>query len=236
MIQAKHPPLSYYVSRLESGAPFAFSRWGDGEFLAVLGAPGKNCDQHEYFPALGAELRRVLVNQNPYTFAIGPLATHYLGRKIERFLAEHLVLIDWHSTDVFVESLLAGQLQPLVDVLREKRVHYVGPAHLFNRRKAGTVSGVFPWASVSVIPDQNCYLSKARILDGIVESVQRNPVDVIGFSAGMLSNVLIDELWPVLGQSVALVDFGSLWDGAAGKISRSYHRKVDYRVRERGRG
>lgn len=233
MIEAKQPPLSYYVSRLESGAPFAFSRWGDGEFLAVLGYGGQNCDRHEYFPALGADLRRVLLNQHPYTFAIGPLATAYLGRKIERFLSEQKVAIEWHSTDIFVESLLAGQLQPLVDVLRGKRVHYVGPGHLFNRRRAGTVAGVFPWASASVIPDVNCYLSKARILDGIVDTVQRNPVDVIGFSAGMLSNVLIDELWPVVGQTTALVDFGSLWDGAAGKISRSYHRKVDYRVRER---
>ncbi len=230
MIHVTTFPLSHYVERMESGAPFAFSRWGDGEFLAALGYPGQNCDRHEYFPALGADLRRVLGNQNPYTFAIGPLATKRIGREIERYLSKRLISIDWHSTDVFVEALLAGGLGPLVDVLRRKRVHYVGPSYLFNRRKAGTVAGVFDWQSISVIPDRNCYESKVKIRNGILESVQRQPVDIIGFSAGMLSNVLIDDLWPVLGPSTVMIDFGSLWDGAAGNISRSYHKMVDYRV------
>ena len=36
MIHVSTFPLSYYVERMEAGAPFAFSRWGDGEFLAAL--------------------------------------------------------------------------------------------------------------------------------------------------------------------------------------------------------
>lgn len=227
-METKRPSLDWYVQHIKAGPPFAFSRWGDGEFFAVLGQPGRNCDGHEYFPALGADLRRALQNQYPYTFAIGPQATRQMGTAIERYLSERKIAIDWHATDVFVTALIENRLQPLVDVLRNRAVHYVGPEHLFNNCKPGTVAGVFPWASISVIPEKNCYLSKDRIRDWILDTVTHHPADVIGFSAGMVSNVLIDELWPEIGSQVVMIDFGSLWDGYAGRISRSYHKRVNY--------
>ncbi|MBP8137467.1 MAG: hypothetical protein KAY61_04620, partial [Candidatus Eisenbacteria bacterium] len=54
-------PLEAFVTPLEKGEPYSFTRFGDGEWYAILGAPGANADGHQYFPQLGSDLREVLV-------------------------------------------------------------------------------------------------------------------------------------------------------------------------------
>ena len=116
----------------------------------------------------------------------------------------------------FLDANKAGILWPLVDALRQQQVAYVGPKHLQELIRCWT--GIEKYV---VVPRQNCYLSKDQIL-GFVRQRIAQGADVVGFSAGMLSNVLIDNLWQEFNGRITLIDFGSIFDPYASIISRSY--------------
>ena len=48
---------------------------------------------------------------------------------------------------------------------------------------------------------------------------------VFGFSASMATNVMIDELYPIVGDKCWMIDFGSIWDPFIGNMIRSHHLK-----------
>jgi hypothetical protein len=81
------------------------------------------------------------------------------------------------------------------------------------------------------------YLKKDILLTRIRTAIDLYQPEVVGFSAGMTTNVLIYDLFPDYGQSLSLVDFGSVWDVYAGRLSRSYQRRMDVEtLREQNRG
>ena len=41
-----------HIDKIVNKEMYSFSRWGDGEWLCLLGAKGMNCDKHQYFPEL----------------------------------------------------------------------------------------------------------------------------------------------------------------------------------------
>lgn len=141
-------PLSYWSARLAGGPPITLSRWGDGEWACLLGDAGANCDGHAYFPALAADLRAVLMANQPY--AKGWLAVSRAAGKarIHAWLARHTRGVAWVDGDVFLRASCAGRFAPFVRVLRQKRVLYVGPDFLRPCRRgwAGStpVSSVCP--------------------------------------------------------------------------------------------
>lgn len=220
--------LTFYVNLLESRVPFAFSRWGDGEWYALLGYAGQNCDGHQYFPEMGAELRRIVLTDRPYFYALGPKARSQLGEQIDAFLTEHGIDRVWHSTEVFLEAGLAGRLRPLVQSLRRSRLVYVAPIHLgaFVTESLGAVAHV-------PVPSQNCYLQKRAIRQVIDDVIAQYCPTVVGFSCGMLANILIDDLFERHGDNLTLIDFGSVFDPYVGRISRKYMQSVDWTKRYR---
>jgi len=76
------PPLEYYLPFI--GTPFAFVRYGDGEFQSIMGnTTGQNCDGHKYFASLGDDLRQSLVlTDDNYVRAIGHMALKDPGQSI----------------------------------------------------------------------------------------------------------------------------------------------------------
>lgn len=213
-------PLSYYVDLIEADIPFALARYGDGEFAAMRGVQGANCDGHEYFPDLGEDLRRAVLAKRPYFYAIGPKALE--EQAADTWLAAHGVDIQWHNADVFRDASVAGKLYPLVQALRGRRMLYVGPRHVCRL--------VQEWLACDtlVISASNCYLHKSAILEHIRLFLRgSHRPTIVGLSAGPTANVLVDELWQDVG-AVTLIDFGSIWDVYAGVQSRSYMRKGRY--------
>lgn len=226
-LSVTHHDVTYYAGLLTEGKPFALSRYGDGEWYAILGRQGQNCDGHSYFPDLGEDLRRSLLTRQRgrFFYALGPLAKREVGDEARRWLADnHAPAIAWHHTDTFIEASIEGRLWPLVQALRGQRVLYVGPDYL---HRAQTVAGLFSVEAWVSVPQTNAYLHKVELLQATFRAMHTASPTVIGFSAGMLSNVLIDRLWRVGGHTT-LIDFGSVFDGYAGRISRSYHKRYDW--------
>jgi len=218
MIKALDIPLVNFVRMLEHHTPFAFARYGDGEWYAILGDDGESCDGHPYYPENGADLRASILARHSYLYALGPMARHgELGPRVEAWLMENDVHLQWYDTEVFLKASIDGALYPLIQALRTRSVLYVGPAHLR--------ALVHDWfgADFVEVPLRKAYLSKASTLDALKTRLQ-DCYDVVGFSAGPLTDVIISELWPVIDDRFSLIDFGSVFDIYAGVASRKYMR------------
>ncbi len=225
-VRVRRMPLSYYVTMLAEGKPFSFSRFGDGEWNAILDKPGENCDGHAFFPELGADLREALVRNLKYLYGMQMRAIKCMGREMRQFLDKNKTCVDWQDADVFHYCNNAGTLFPLVRRLREMKVVVVGPSHL-----RGLDNFVFPLAGFIEIPLKNCYLGRENIYRRILEYHEKSGPAVYAFSASMTTNVLIHRLYPALGTTSWLIDFGSLWDVYVGVKSRSGYEKEDWTAR-----
>jgi hypothetical protein len=213
---------------LRSGTPFSFSRFGDGEWNAILDRPGENCDGHAFFPELGADLRQALLSPQPYVYGMQMRAIRDMGGEIRAFLRKGGISMPWQDADVFHYANNDGLLFPLVKQLRSMKVVVVGPAHL-----RALSDAVFPYVHFVEIPVKNCYLSRSDIEKGVRAYYESSGPAVFAFSASMTTNVLIQNLFPLMGATSWLIDFGSLWDVYVGVKSRGGYAAEDWSVRIR---
>lgn len=222
-----HPGLAYYVNLLSENVPFAFSRYGDGEWNTIFRRSGENCDGHKYFKdlSLALEYSLTLPMGNSFFSAMGPKAL----AEDEGLIWSWLVTRDateivWHDTEVFLDASIHGNLYPLIEVLRTQRiVAYIGPEHLrkFLTKELQLIHYI-------VIPDKDAWLSKDKVIPQI-EKLIHSGVDTVGFSAGMATNGMIYELWSnqyrAYASGATLIDFGSVFDPYVGVKSRRYMRE-----------
>ena len=217
-------PLSWFVDRIAGGPPLTFSRWGDGEWHAVLGrTQGKNCDGHPYTADLGLALRTVLKARPAHPLGMQPLAVRVMGLKIEAFLAANgLHDLDWVNADVFHNASRDGRLDPLVQVLRAKPLLLVGPPHL----KA--VEGWLGAAGRVEAPARNAFAALGRLeAKSVAEAAKLPDGGVVAVGVGMPAKVLVDTVSVAHGSRLHVVDFGSLWDPYCGVKSRKYMLGMD---------
>jgi hypothetical protein len=210
-----HKNLDFYVELMRRNTPFSFSRFGDGEWNALLGKPGANCDGHVYFPELGADLRKTITPPSDYFYGMQTYAIKKAGMGMYRFFTRNNITIEWHDADIFHRCNTAGTLFPLIRQLREMKVVVIGPERL-----KAIKDSLFTYDYFIEIPLQNCYLVKDTVIGRIREYYRDHGPALFGFSASMASNVMIHELYPFLGATSWLIDFGSLWDAYVGVDSR----------------
>lgn len=215
-------PLAHFTGRILRGEPCSISRWGDGEWSAVLGKKGANCDLHQYFPAMGEELRGVLRRRPKYAIGMQPLGYGMFKGEIEAWLAkEKLTDLPWMNADVFHIANHQTRLDPLIKALRRRPLVIVGPGRLRD------LYSLFPYAAFIEVPMRDCYLQQDRILKEIRTILPALGVaPVVSFSASMAANVMIDKLYPEWGNKAFLMDFGSLWDPYVGAVTREYHAPI----------
>jgi hypothetical protein len=215
--------LDFFTARLRAHNPITFVRYGDGEFNAIFGRSGHNCDGHEYFPRLGAELALTLLQPRTgnYMYAIGPKAASNpeMRTVVEQWVEVHAPDVVWNDSEVFLRASLLGELGPLLQDLIERRVVLVGADHLKHLPIA-----IPTWWQHIVVPETNAWLKKKEISQQVVRAAAGSEVVVL--CAGMLSKVLAWELFPQLGAHVTVLDLGSVFDFAAGVDSRSYARRM----------
>lgn len=222
-IRYEDTPLDAFVAPLERGEPYAFTRFGDGEWYAILGDPGANADGHQYFPQLGADLRRTLEQPLGYHYGMQPSVMGLDGLRIRRYLESARVTVPWCNANVFHYANRDGRLWPLVRAIRAHRVVLIGPAHL---RALDRV--VFPIAASIEIPALNCYLEMDRVRDAVAADASAHPGTVYAFAASMMTNVIVHDLFPQWGRTHWMLDFGSVLDVYAGVQSRSVYRDLDW--------
>jgi hypothetical protein len=212
--------LDFYVSKLNADEPFSFSRFGDGEWSAILGKSGANCDGHEYFPDMAQRLRNAVIHSSDYFYAIQNFAIKNMGSQIYSFIKKNKIGLKWYNSDVFHYANINGELNPLIQSLRLKNVVMIGPSYL---KKISSM--LFEFKEFIVIPEKNCYTEIDRIKSDLLSFGKGKSGYVYALSASMAANCIIDDCYTELGKKNWMVDFGALWDVYAGVKSRSVYNR-----------
>jgi len=197
------------LEKIKNNNPFAFSRWGDGEFLNVNGVDGKNCDGNIYYKDLGLKLKLILSSKQDYYMGVQTLVE---WSKIESKKYNQ----DWCDSDVFHRASMSGEIDKLSNVLNNVNVVYIGNK---THSKLNFINEFIE------IPRNNVWLQKNLILNKIIRTFDETH-KIYCFSAGMATNVFIDELWK-LNNNNTYIDIGSVFDPYVGINSRSYHKKLN---------
>lgn len=238
-----HPlTIRDFALKLKNNEPFTFARYGDGEWLTILGFYGKhNSNGCTFTKALSDDMRQVLYRHNDYYHAILKIARRerevpygdkwypYGGPVIDQWLEDNNINLKWYNGDFILEESLRGKIFPLIEQVREKRVLYIGNERLRGLNMRG--AGFFPYVAYIKPPPRNAHSVKNDILRNIYNSIERYDIDFIGWSSGLAGKVFIDEVF-MRYPEVTQIDFGSMFDGYFEPMpnvhpdgSRSYIRK-----------
>lgn len=205
---------------------FSFARYGDGEWNAIFGRKGANCDRHSYtLPGLKEDLTKTIVEHRPYFYGMQGLTKRKPSEELKTFLQG--IFIPWVDADILHHASKNGKLNPFIKALRKKKLCFVGPEHLkeLDLDSAETAN----ICTFYYTQKKNCYLEKDKIIKTI--KTWYEDFDVFLFSAGFLSEVLIWELFPIIGHRW-MIDMGSLWDPYCGINSRTYHSRITDEIKK----
>jgi len=193
-----------FCEKIINQVPFAFSRWGDGEWYTVDKRKGQNCDGNIYYPDLGDELLKIVSVKQEYYMAKqqdGPCFS--LAKNFNQ---------DWILGCVLHEASQRGELHKIFKVLQSVIVVYIGNSSL----KA------LPFINKFIeIPPNNVWLNRDHVMDQIRQTFS-DQHQVYCFSAGMCSNVFIHKLW-LENPKNTYIDVGSVFDPYVGRKTRDYH-------------
>jgi hypothetical protein len=221
-------PFAEICRKVAAGEHFAFARFGDGEFYALVGTntEGQNCDGHQYFEDLGIALAQTLLD---CTFLTKP--GYYLGLHMSRrngpesvdWLQEHNITPDTYKfaqNAVFHDAVVKKHNTDIADFYKAcegKNVLLIGPAHLKRQTKITLRRFI-------ECPAKNSWKATDAVLSMANQAIR--PGDVVLLCVGPPAPVWIGLLYSVFQDTVTLIDFGSTLDPASGVNSRSFHNKI----------
>ena len=215
-------PAEHWIKRLQAGErPWTLSRFGDGEYNAMMGGMFwalKNCDGSPYTEALQADLLRCLTEPLPYYYGHGG------GRQqkaYDAFRAEKGVDVPWVYMDTLKNLNHAGEFGPVLHALAQHRCVLVGPENMRT-----LPHNVLDPVSFVQVPQRFAHEQHERLVAETLAAVEATKADCVCISAGMAACVMIHKLWPELGQKCFLLDWGSVWDPYVGEWNRVVWRRL----------
>jgi len=216
------------VNNLKESKNFSFSRFGDGEFNAILGAspgqdPKQNCDRHRYFKDMGMRLYKVILSNPNYVMGMQNLA-----KRLRKDDSDFHTLINhvdnWVDSDVLHRASIKQGLSAMFDALRERNIILVANEQLsFIVDKIYTPVNFCDFQHIVISP-RDCWLEYAEVKNRLLELIEKD--DVILYAASMMTEVLIDDIYNIYGEKVTQIDVGSAFDPYCGIKSRSYHNNL----------
>ena len=213
--------LSHYVTKLRKRESFGLARYGDGEWLTIFGKYGQtNSNGCTFTKELAEDLIHGIRKEHEYDYSILRIAYRKMRTVIETWLEKRNVEIKWILGDFLLAAHIDGELYPLIEQLRHRKILYVGPEYCRELEKE-----FFAIAAFVEPPPTNAHLEKTRIEQEIFTALDHQDIDFIGFSSGLAGKVFMSDIWEYTDGEVPFLDFGSSWDGYFGVQSRSYIRR-----------
>jgi len=215
------------LENLKNNIPFSYARYGDGEWNAILGKvdnngmPKANCDNHKYFPQMGKRLKQIIDNKPNYYIGLQSLAKKQNTGKPEfdRLIKKN----KWCNTEIFTKASINGNLHMFFDVLKGKKIIFVTNKHTSDNLNEFFHAPVY-------VPEINCWNEYDRILSDINKNIKKHDVlrtnIIILYSASMMANVLIGDIYAANGNTITQIDTGSVFDPYVGRNTRSYHKNL----------
>jgi len=212
-----------YAHLIESRTPFAQANYGDGEWGAMMGLSITNTDGTRYTPQLGKWLRWTL--EHPSGMWCGTNPGDRLRADVDAWIARNEINVPWMPKEILSEANVNGQIAPFFRAVRAwtgKRV-LVGPKHLH----VLPVQVVGPVEHVE-IPDHVAWTVTDRIADDLRGLIVPGNVTMIMFSAGMATNIVMNQLWKEYRGEVTMIDTGAIFDPYVGVLSRKGYHKPSF--------
>lgn len=215
--------LDEFARRINKGNFFSYLRYGDGEFKAMFGDKGENCDQHKYYPEMGRNLIEAIINLPFKEELFFGLHGRWDQDRIQKFIVDNGLknTRHWIGNIIFENGLIDGTVNHFTEALikYKKQIVVVGP------KRINEVAKVFGGEHV-VIPEINCYSMTKPIIETLKSfAIKGNTIFL--FSASMASEHWINELYKV-NKNNWYIDCGSFWDGICGKKVRGYQNNDKY--------
>lgn len=198
------------VESIITNNAFAFTRWGDGEWLNIRKAPGGNCDGNLYYHDLADELKSIVETKQDYILGSQDKQWN-LPSDVDNYPDQ-----DWIDADVFHKASMDSRIFLLGEALQTREVVYIGNIDLKR----------LPFINEFIeIPQNNVWLEREDLYKKIESKIEKDKHKVFCFSAGMATNVFIDKLWHA-NPTQTYIDVGSVFDPYVGKHTRSYHKQL----------
>ena len=209
--------------KLDECVPFTLARYGDGEWAAIFGERGVNCDGHPYYAAMGAALIDAL-NAPEYLLGVQWLNMKANGSRVAKWLSQRQLRMPWVNGEVFHGASKARQLHRLVECLIRRRVIVVA--------KDGLDKLPFPHVFIQV-PATDVWAEVESIGEQVLNFVNRGDYHpVVLYSASMAAEVIIDRVFNESDNPVTQIDMGSVWDPYLGIQTRRYHKGLDVSIED----
>jgi hypothetical protein len=213
------------VKMIDHNIHFSFSRWGDGEFHAILRtAATENCDGHRIDAELGEALGKILTDRNSYMFGILNITKKVHGESLLEYLKSvGLEDMVWYDGDCLLNASCIGELYPFIESIRKKKVIYVGPDYMNN------LGRVFPNGySYFEVPRVDAFYDRYELTFKLMDKIGAVGPDVILFSAGFVTKYMIDFLYMYYGKYLSMIDMGSIMDPYVGMYNRTHSKYKDW--------
>lgn len=220
-------PLQNYIDRLKRDKYFAFLRYGDGEWNAILRKGGKAGRAQQNTEEFHRDSKLTFLEYCGipgiyFGMQNNVLRIEKMRTAILRFLRENNTEIRWVNADVFHYASRDGKLAPLIRVMREKKVVVIGPDFLKGLQR------VFQYRKFIKVAPKNCYSQKEAIINAVLVTQQELGQSVLySFSVGPSAEVFIPSLFKKAPQNF-FIDFGSMWDICCGRRTRKYMLSGNY--------
>lgn len=213
--------LDFYVSRIEAREPFAFIRYGDGEFSAIFRDRKRTSSRSQDLTVagLGQMMAKSVIKSHEADNYFPALRRTAMKPYIRQWLDDKVPNLIWHDCTTFYKASKHGSLYPFVKAVRELGwpVVVLGPERL------KSLDGrVFDIAKFIQIPNKDCWAQRGRVIKEL-RAVQGPAFFTL--TAGPAAKPWCWQLYATHEDSF-IIDLGSLWDPYVGKKSRSYHGKV----------
>lgn len=217
----------YFLLMIKNQTPFQFSRFGDGEVLCMFPCSWlkKNCDGSRFTNNLKEPMKQIFRNKYNYyhcllkcTFepAFGDSITQF-----KDFLDETCPDMQFYNGDIWQDMSFGGRITELTTAFSPYTPVIIGAYHLRNiKHIPGMKNSVF-----IEIPRIDAFKKYDYIFNEILKKHSEGHRMFL-FSAGYSTKILIDNLYPLIGNDTFLIDMGSVFDPYCGVMSRSGMRKT----------
>jgi len=190
-----------FIKKIENNEPFKLVRWGDGEWLMYF-KTGRPSAEYDYDEEGANNLQKCLDGD------------FYYGLQETSKRRFNIPERKWIDADIFHHASIEGKLYPLIEVLKKRKLVFIGSSNL---RKIGKI---LPYDKFVEVPPRNCYKSKEWVKK---ELLRYGEPAVYCFCCAYLANILIYELDI---PEATMIDFGSLFDAFTNHPTRGYQNKM----------
>jgi hypothetical protein len=223
-ITIKNLPIIHYLRLIQNNSPFSFSRFGDGEVLAINNPDFfKNQPTFHYgtwIQNCSDALMSIFIHNYDYYhgFLYGTFWNRgpHRGNEFVEFLQKVCPDTTFYNGEVWQDLSFQDGIEQITGAINPYKPVFIGGKHLANIQYLNGITDM----QLIPVDDWNAYDEHDYIHAEILKKFDEGS-RMFCFSASIVSKVLIDELFPIIGDKAFLIDTGSVFDPYCGKLSRS---------------